>query len=325
MILAFSASVHAQKYSGEIVVSTVYTDKVSFKISYAYNQEFIHKASWIGDSEVTDVLADRQSREKYPLKRDSIGGLYVFREALERKPAEHFSGIEPTSQFKQIGGLKARLYLSHFHGDSVKIWFTQGFGFESGRFVPQKLFSADPFVQILNSDYGFPLEIIEVENKWKVEIRRTKKSLPTDYFEFTKSMNRSFLACEYGEEDPSKPIIYNAIMVNEMPEFPGGHSALQEFMENNLIYTEEMRNEGEKGLISVQFIVQPDGKLSNFFLRRGIGSTMGEEVVLAVKSMPDWIPGKHNGEIVASKIQIVLRFSEDEVKVIKQRSIYSDQ
>ena len=48
-------------------------------------------------------------------------------------------------------------------------------------------------------------------------------------------------------------------VVDDMPEFPGGMKALQNFIDNNLQYPAEARKKGIQGRVVVQFIVDEEG------------------------------------------------------------------
>jgi protein TonB len=52
------------------------------------------------------------------------------------------------------------------------------------------------------------------------------------------------------------------------------------------------------GRIFVKVIVNEDGSLSNVQVARGISKELDEEAVRAVKDMPAWTPGMHDGKVV---------------------------
>ena len=98
------------------------------------------------------------------------------------------------------------------------------------------------------------------------------------------------------KEDENRPGVY--IVVEQMPEFPGGDRALMDFVKDNIQYPAEAKEKGIKGLLYVNFIVEPDGSVSDIKVLRGIGGGCDEEAARVVESMPKFKPGMQNGETV---------------------------
>ena len=93
------------------------------------------------------------------------------------------------------------------------------------------------------------------------------------------------------------------------PEFPGGVSALEQYIKDNLQYPELARDYGIEGKVFVQFTVETDGSISNVSLLRDIGAGCGEEAVRLVKSMPRWIPAKdNNGKLIRTEYNLPIIF-----------------
>lgn len=61
------------------------------------------------------------------------------------------------------------------------------------------------------------------------------------------------------EEIVGRPI-YN--VVDQMPEFPGGMDKLLQFINDNMQYPAEARKKGIQGRVTVQFIVDEDGHIT---------------------------------------------------------------
>jgi TonB family protein len=86
--------------------------------------------------------------------------------------------------------------------------------------------------------------------------------------------------------------------VEQSPEFPGGLKELYAFLGNNIVYPKLARQNGTKGRVIVQFVVQKDGALTNIKVVRGIGDGCDEEVLRVMKLSPLWKPGMQNGKTV---------------------------
>lgn len=96
-----------------------------------------------------------------------------------------------------------------------------------------------------------------------------------------------------------------------MPAFPGGMDALRKFLERNLNNPAEL-NPGEIVVVKVQFIVGFDGKLKGFTVTEDGGEVFNEEVIRVLKKMPQWIPGKSQGENVSVYYSIPVKFIAQE-------------
>ena len=110
--------------------------------------------------------------------------------------------------------------------------------------------------------------------------------------------------------EPVKPEINRTIPINNpdvMPSYPGGMDALRRFLERNLHNPKEME-EGEAVSVSVKFIVGYDGKLQGFVPAGAGDEEFYKEVVRVLKKMPEWIPGKANGENIAVYYAIPVKF-----------------
>lgn len=95
----------------------------------------------------------------------------------------------------------------------------------------------------------------------------------------------------------------------QMPQFPGGEHALMKFLHDHIHYPAAARENGIKGTVVVQFVVNPDGSLSNI---KTVGVQKGggleEESIKVVKQMPHWIPGKQSGKKVAVQYALPIRY-----------------
>jgi protein TonB len=92
-----------------------------------------------------------------------------------------------------------------------------------------------------------------------------------------------------------------------MPSFPGGMAALKKFLERNLQSPRDMEA-GEEVDVKVKFVVSFDGKLQRFETVQDGGEVFNKEVIRVLKKMPDWIPGKSNGEEVSVYYTIPVKF-----------------
>ena len=97
-------------------------------------------------------------------------------------------------------------------------------------------------------------------------------------------------------EDFSKLKVFD--IVDEMPTFSGGDQKLFEFLSENTKYPQIAKESGVQGRVFVNFVVEPNGSISNVKVLRGIGSGCDEEAMRVVKLLPCFNPGKKRGEPV---------------------------
>ena len=98
------------------------------------------------------------------------------------------------------------------------------------------------------------------------------------------------------------------LVVEVMPEFPGGKEALLNYLGENILYPQLARESNIQGTVFVTFIVEPDGSLSKVKVMRGIGGGCEEEAVRVVQSMPKWKPGTQRGKPVRVQFNLPVRF-----------------
>ena len=101
-------------------------------------------------------------------------------------------------------------------------------------------------------------------------------------------------------QDQSVPKDVNIFShVEVMPQFPGGERALMKWLSENINYPKEAQDKGIQGRVSLRFVVTPDGSIKDVKIVKSLDSAACDnEAVRAVKTMPNWIPGKQNGKPV---------------------------
>ncbi len=80
------------------------------------------------------------------------------------------------------------------------------------------------------------------------------------------------------------------------------------FISNNIKYPEEARKNGVEGMAVIRFVVNKDGRLSDFQLLRDPGMGCGDEAMRVSKLMSDWKPGSHEGKTVRVQFTFPVRF-----------------
>ena len=115
-----------------------------------------------------------------------------------------------------------------------------------------------------------------------------------------------YVAPEVVDEEVVEQEIFK--IVEEMPSFPGGEAKLMEYVGKNIKYPQIARETGIQGRVFVNFVVEPDGSVSNVTVLRGIGGGCDEEAMRVVKNMPKWKPGKQRGKAVRVQYMLAVNF-----------------
>ena len=97
------------------------------------------------------------------------------------------------------------------------------------------------------------------------------------------------------------------LVVDTMPEFPGGQQAMMRFIAENMCF--RWTDFGNiQGRVTVQFTVLKTGEITDIAVVRGVDPLLDREAVRIVQSMPNWIPGKQRGEKVNVRFTLPIAF-----------------
>jgi TonB family protein len=98
------------------------------------------------------------------------------------------------------------------------------------------------------------------------------------------------------------------LIVETMPEFPGGEEAFNRYIADSLRYPAAAIESAIQGRVFVTFVVEKDGSVSNARIRRGIGGGCDEEALRVIRNMPKWAPGKQRGQPVRVQYNMPVMF-----------------
>ena len=99
------------------------------------------------------------------------------------------------------------------------------------------------------------------------------------------------------------------MVVETMPEFPGGQQAMMKFIAENVQYPANAMEKGIQGRVICQFVLEKDGKPSNIQVVRSSGdASLDEEAVRVIGTMPKWKPGIQRGKPVRVTFTLPISF-----------------
>jgi len=99
------------------------------------------------------------------------------------------------------------------------------------------------------------------------------------------------------------------LIVEEMPEFPGGEQALREFIAKSVKYPEEAQKAGTQGKVYITFVVDTDGSVIDAKVARGVVPSLDNEALRVVNMLPKWKPGKQKGQAVKVSYTVPINFA----------------
>ncbi len=127
----------------------------------------------------------------------------------------------------------------------------------------------------------------------------------------TEIVNSEPLSEKKNEEDQ----LY--VMVEDMPEFPGGVEGIKNWVSSNLKYpTIALRNKVE-GRVYISFVIDKSGQVNDVKVLRSVNPVFNEEAIRIVASMPAWKPGLQEGKPVRVSYVFPVNFQLPEKKIAK--------
>ncbi len=138
----------------------------------------------------------------------------------------------------------------------------------------------------------------EDEIKTQDELQQTETAFgQTDFDKGTDDLN---VVREYKDEivveEKKEEQVFTA--VEQMPQFPGGDAELMKYISSNIKYPTMAMENNIQGRVVVQFVVTKTGKIGEVKVVRSKDPDLDKEAVRVVKSLPNFIPGKMNGQAV---------------------------
>lgn len=110
--------------------------------------------------------------------------------------------------------------------------------------------------------------------------------------------------------EEKKPVEDNKVFtaVEQMPQFPGGDGALMKYIADHLKYPPVAMENNIQGRVVIQFVVTKTGKIGEVKVARSKDPDLDKEAVRVVKTLPDFIPGKMNGQSVNVWYTLLITF-----------------
>lgn len=108
------------------------------------------------------------------------------------------------------------------------------------------------------------------------------------------------------EPEPEPDEIF--VAVEDQPEFPGGITALLEYLRKNIKYPAICRENNIQGRVIVTFVVNKDGSIVDIEVAKSVNPSLDKEAVRVVSQMPNWKPGCQMGRPVRVRYSLPVSF-----------------
>jgi TonB family protein len=95
--------------------------------------------------------------------------------------------------------------------------------------------------------------------------------------------------------------------IEKMPEYPGGESAINEFIYKNLVYPKESHAEGK---VYVRIVVSEKGRVREAEVLHSLDPYCDKEALRVVKMLSIWTPAVMNGVNVPCYYIVIVRFKK---------------
>jgi len=186
--------------------------------------------------------------------------------------------------------------------------------------VEQPKVEPEKQVEQVKSSIKFTAPVIKKDNEVKEEdeikldeVEKSDKAVGAFTVEGNDEVGGKVLEAkeEIKEETPPPPPVEDTKVfdvVEQMPSFPGGPSALMQYLNSNITYPVIAAENGVQGRVIIQFVVEKDGSVSDVHVAKSVDPSLDKEAQRVVKSMPKWIPGKQNGSAVRVKYTVPVTF-----------------
>ena len=157
-------------------------------------------------------------------------------------------------------------------------------------------------------------EAVRVRFTVPVMFRLTEDKIPVKYAPIENKINE-LVVVGYAPEEATYPEEVTVFeVVEKMPEYPGGMSAMMEFIGKNIKYPVAAQKAKIQGRVVIQFIVDKEGNIICPRVIRGADPLLDAEAIRLTTIMPKWKPGMQRGQAVNVKytVPIMFRLQEPE-------------
>jgi TonB family protein len=156
---------------------------------------------------------------------------------------------------------------------------------------------------------GYKTQEIAIETNSKINVQLEKNDLVVDFSpgnRLNADADRSQTKDQNADAGSKGERKY--VITEELPGYPGGTDALQQFLKANLRYPSEAQKKGIEGKVMVNFVITAEGLISNAKIMRGVTPDIDAEALRLVNLMRGWKPASQNGETLSMAVTMPIEF-----------------
>ncbi|MCQ2280687.1 MAG: energy transducer TonB [Bacteroidales bacterium] len=102
--------------------------------------------------------------------------------------------------------------------------------------------------------------------------------------------------------------------------FPGGIDQLYEYLQNNIVYPKQAKEQGITGTVVVGFCISKEGNVVDIHIIQGVHPLLDEEAMRVVGAMPRWEPALSSGAPISNNFDIPITFTLEDQKSEEEKS-----
>ncbi len=172
---------------------------------------------------------------------------------------------------------------------------------------------AEQIVEITRQDEKKPVappkkvEIKVLSQLLKVVDNETVIDTEMDFEEFNEdtAVLESIEGVEEGIEDDTPFLI-----AEHMPSFQGGDlSKFHRWVQSNVVYPKSAQDNGISGRVTLTFVIEKDGSLSNIQVLQAPDRLLSDEAIRVLQMSPKWTPGKQRNQPVRVRFTLPVVFN----------------
>lgn len=105
----------------------------------------------------------------------------------------------------------------------------------------------------------------------------------------------------------------------QMPSYPGGMKAFQNYLKRNLKYPPQAKRDSIEGVVAIQFVVERNGRITSPVIVRSLEPSMDTVALNVIRDMPRWIPAKDHGTTVRCKYSVPVQFKIERPRPVQPK------
>lgn len=256
---------------------------------------------------------------KYPVdaQEKGIQGTVILRFVVTKigtvGKIDILRGVSPSidAEAKRVVNMLSGWTPGKQKGTNVSVYFTLPIRFKLDNSTPEKSPSAlvkEKQVVLLDGNrlpVGFDLGKLK-QIDYDIEVRKPetdtiKASLISKYG--PDAENGVIILTSKGKKEI--PLVDDVVKKNEvlsvveqMPEYPGGETALMNFLSRNLRYPADAQENRKQGSAVVRFVVNRLGDVEKAEIMRSVCQSIDREALRVVRLLGGWKPGLQKGQPV---------------------------